>query len=245
MYLALLFLILIIGSCLQRVSGMGLGLVAGPFLAVFFGPVEGILVINVLAFINAAMTTLTVRKYVDWCKVALISSVLIFGSVPAALLIRVVSPGVLQVLVGGLLLVALAVVTFGQSRIPRASGRIPAVTAGVVGGFMNTLAGIAGPAITVYAQMARWDQRTYAATLQPIFMVAGAISFIIKLLMAAATLHVDWRIWPVGVAAMLIGIGSGIIVSKYVAKKQARRIALALAAGGGLIAVVRGAMSLV
>ncbi|AEX48646.1 putative secreted protein [Corynebacterium diphtheriae BH8] len=30
--------------------------------------------------------------------------------------------------------------------------------AGIAGGFMNTLAGVAGPAITVYVQALKWDQ---------------------------------------------------------------------------------------
>ena len=66
---------------MQRISGMGLGLIAGPVLAVTMGPVEGILVVNVLAFFNAAATTATVREYVDWRKFAVIASVLVVGAV--------------------------------------------------------------------------------------------------------------------------------------------------------------------
>lgn len=244
--LILLFVIVVIGSCLQRVSGMGLGLIAGPVLSVVMGPVEGILVVNALAVVNAAATTVTVRQNVDWRKFGLIASVLILGAVPGALLVREVSPSLLQALVGGVLLVALAVVTFGQDKVPRVSGRAPAVVAGVAGGFMNTLAGIAGPAITVYAQASRWPQQTYAATLQPIFMVAGFISFGIKLLTGAGSLaDTNWLIWPVGVAAMALGIGSGIVFSRYIARDRARTLALALAATGGVVVLVRGINGLV
>ncbi|CAB0549860.1 sulfite exporter TauE/SafE family protein [Corynebacterium diphtheriae] len=59
-------IIVIIGSLLQRVSGMGLGLVAGPILALLLGPVEGILVLNILAAINAVFITVNVRKHVEW-----------------------------------------------------------------------------------------------------------------------------------------------------------------------------------
>lgn len=244
MLLLITFLVLAVGSYLQRVSGMGVGLVAGPVLAVLLGPVEGILVVNVLAFINAALTTLTVRKNVDWKKFAVIAGTLILGIVPGAWLVTYTSPAWLQILVGLLLLVALSVTTFGQRHVPQVEGRAPAAVAGAVGGFMNTLAGIAGPAITVYAQASRWEQRTYAATLQPIFMVAGALSFLAKTAMGAGDLAgTDWLIWPVGVVAMFVGVGLGTATSDKIAKSTARRIALSLAVLGGVTAIVRGVAS--
>lgn len=239
--LALIFIVVVIGSAMQRISGMGLGLIAGPVLVVIMGPVEGILVVNILAFLNAAATTMTVREYVDWRKFALISSVLIVGSVPAALLVREVSGDLLQALVGGLLLLALAVTTFGKRFIPPVSGTAPAVVAGIAGGFMNTLAGIAGPAITVYAQASRWPQQSFAATLQPIFMVAGLISFLTKVLSGAGDLtQTDWLIWPVGVLGMALGLWIGVQLSRKVPREQARKLSLLLATAGGLTALIRG-----
>ncbi|MFC6146593.1 TSUP family transporter [Corynebacterium nasicanis] len=244
--LALILLIVVIGSTLQRVSGMGLGLVAGPVLAVTMGPVEGILVVNILAFLNAAATTASVREYVDWKKFSIISSVLIIGAVPGALLVREVSPSLLQALVGALLLLALAVTTFGQKYIPPATGTAPALVAGIAGGFMNTLAGIAGPAITVYAQASRWAQQSFAATLQPIFMVAGAISFGIKILLGAGSLsETNWLVWPVGIVGMALGLWLGIRLSKKVSRPRARTLALLLATAGGVTALVRGLSGLV
>lgn len=243
--LTLIFLIVVLGSALQRISGMGLGLIAGPVLALTMGPVQGILVVNALAFLNAAGTTLTVRKFVDWRMFALISSVLIVGSVPAALLVREVSADLLQVLVGALLLVALAVTTFGQRFFPPATGTGPALVAGIAGGFMNTLAGIAGPAITVYAQASRWAQQSFAATLQPIFMVAGAISLGSKVFTGAGSLaETHWQIWPVGILAMGLGIYLGVRLSGKISRPRARVLALLLATAGGVTALVRGLLGL-
>lgn len=243
--LLLIFVIVAVGSCLQRVSGMGLGLIAAPVLSIVIGPVEGILVINVLAMVNAAATTVTVRENVDWRKFGLIAPVLIVGAVPGALLVREVSPALLQALVGGLLLIALAVVTFGQDKIPPVSGKAPAVVAGVAGGFMNTLAGIAGPALTVYAQASRWPQHTYAATLQPIFMVAGLVSFLIKILTGAGSLtETEWLVWPVGLVAMALGLGLGVLFSRHVSRGRARKLALLLAASGGAVVLARGVAGL-
>lgn len=241
----LVFATVLVGACMQRVSGMGVGLIGGPVLSIAIGPVEGIMVINAIAAVNAAMSTVTVRRNVDWGKFALIGSVMVLGAVPGAWLVHLVSPAVLQVVVGVLLLTALGVTTFGRRVVPRASGRLPAVVSGVVGGFSNTVAGVAGPVITVYAQASRWDQRTFSATLQPLFIVSGLVSFSIKYLTSAGDISAQpWGIWPAAVVAMVIGIAAGMVISRRIEREKARRLAVAMAALGGVTVLVRGILSL-
>ncbi|MEH0146708.1 sulfite exporter TauE/SafE family protein [Corynebacterium sp. Q4381] len=229
------------GAALQRVTGMGLGLIAAPALSVLMGPVQGVMLVNVLATINATSNTIAMRANVDWRRVAPIAACLILGAVPGAFLIRAVSPDVLLVVVGVLLLAALSVVTLGKRYVPPIEGTWPAAFAGAVGGFMNTLAGVAGPAITVYAQAARWPKSIYAATLQPIFLVSGALSFGIKEATGAADLAaVASATWGAASAAMVAGIVAGARVATKVPVAAAYRVALGLAAFGGLTALVRG-----
>ncbi|GAA1470752.1 Sulfite exporter TauE/SafE [Corynebacterium felinum] len=242
----IVFLIVFTGSFLQRVSGMGLGLVAGPVLSVLLDPITGILVVNVLAVVNAAMTTASVRQWVDWHRFKLIAPVLLVGAIPGAWLITVTGPGLLQVIVGALLLFALALVTMGAKFMPEVRGNVPAVTSGIVGGFMNTLAGVAGPAITVYAQAAKWEQRSYAATLQPIFIVSGLVSILTKVVfIGTGTLTaIEPVVWVCGVAAMVVGIKAGTRVSAVFPREKARALALFLASAGGVTALVRGLLAL-
>ncbi|WP_291314686.1 sulfite exporter TauE/SafE family protein [Corynebacterium sp. UBA2622] len=241
-----LFLAVLIGSTLQRVSGMGVGLIAGPVLSILIGPVEGILVVNILAMANAALTTLAVREDVDWKKFASIAPYLVAGAIPGAFLVRALSADLLLVIVGILLLIALSVVTLGKRYVPPIDGAVPAAVAGVAGGFMNTLAGVAGPAITVFAQAARWPQKVYAATLQPIFMVSGATSFLLKELTGAANVaSIGWHLWAAGAAAMALGLFAGTRIAPRVPGDKARSMALGLAILGGVTALVRGATGLI
>lgn len=243
MSLAIFAVSVFIGALLQRVSGMGLGLVAAPILMLIFGPVEGILIVNVLATINAFASTLTVRSDIDWKHVSIIGPALLVGIVPGSLVVRELPSDPLLILVGLMLLVALSVVTVGKRYVPSVSGYLPAGIAGAVGGFMNTLAGVAGPAITVYAQAARWDQRMYAATLQPIFFISGLASFVAKIAMGAADFGTaDPLVWPVGLAALAMGLFIGVKVAPRVSKSTGRAIALTLAILGGVVAVVRGVL---
>ncbi|NMF31602.1 sulfite exporter TauE/SafE family protein [Corynebacterium ammoniagenes] len=239
------FLAIAVGSCMQRVSGMGVGLITGPVISILLGPVEGIMVLNILACANAAATTVTVRRNVQWRYVWLIGSVLVIGSVPAAFLIAATETAPLLIIVGALLLIALAVVTFGKNLFPSVTGRTPALTAGVLGGFANTLAGVAGPVFTVYFTAAKWPQAQYAATMQPLFMIAGALSFIVKALVGAASLtSIDWLVWPAGIAGMLVGISIGGLIAGKIDKAAARKLSLFIAAAGATAAIIRGVTSL-
>ena len=240
-----IFLVVVVGSTLQRVSGMGLGLIGGPILMLIMGPVEGILVINVLACINAIMTTYSVRENVSWKKFGLIAPFMVIGSLGAALLIRRMDTAGLMIVVGLALLAALTVVTFGKKFVPAMEGKGPAISAGILGGFTNTLAGVAGPVITVYAQAAKWPQHVYAATLQPIFVVGGFFSVMTKTLTGAA--HFDglpWVMWPAGVLGMFVGIWAGTRIAQRVPREKARVLSLSVAGLGAASALIRGILTL-
>lgn len=244
--LAAIFGIVFLGACVQRVSGMGLGLVAAPILAIVLGPVEGILVSNVLAVINASMTTAVRRHDVDWRQFAVISSVLLVGAVPAAWLLTVAATPVIFTVVGALLLAALGLSTLGQSRTPPIRTKTAPLITGVAAGFMNTLAAVSAPALTVYAQATRWDQRSFSATLQPIFLVAGIISVLVKVLGGAANLdHTGIWVWPAGIAGMICGILVGSLLSTRVSTGIARKFALLVATAGATVVLLRGIIGLI
>ena len=149
--------------------------------------------------------------------------------------------GPLQVLVGGLVLLALLVTSFMPQRM-RVDGPQYAVASGVAGGFMNTLAGIAGPAITVYAQASRWPAQTFAATLQPLFFVSGALSLLFKEVSGDVSVFATTPVvlWPLCLIAMIVGIFLGTRVSRRVPIVQARKLAVILATTGAAVTMFRG-----
>lgn len=107
---------------------------------------------------------------------------------------------VLLITVSVLLLAALSVVTLGKHYVPNIEGTVPAIAAGAVGGVHEYPDGVAGPAVTVYAHAARWPKDIYAATLQPIFLVGGVLSFAVKVLTGAADFTaVTAGVWGAGV----------------------------------------------
>lgn len=242
--LLLCFTVMLIGATTQRVAGMGVGLVAGPVLAIIFGPVDGILLVNVLAVLNAAVNSVIMRQNVDWRRVALIGSTLVLGAIPAVFLIKSFPAALLQVSVGSFALVGLGVILIGGKRLPVVTGRSGALLAGVLGGFMNTVAGIAAPAFTAYAQAAHWNHRSYRATFQVLFVLAGMLSIVVKLAAGVASLHTRIEIWPVAIAGLVAGIFLGNLLDRVVSPRAAHRTAIGLAMLSALAALVKGLSAL-
>ena len=239
--LLVIAVVALVGACLQRVSGMGLGLIGAPVLSLIVGPVAGVLIINVLAAVNAIFQTLSVRDNVDWRKFWLIGPAMLVGAVPGAWVVHNTPTAPLQVIVGGLVLLGLTVTTVMPEHV-RIDGRGYAMASGAVGGFMNTLAGIAGPAITVYAQASRWPQKTFAATLQPLFFVSGVLSLTVKEMSAAEPIipQAPWHVWVIGVVGMVVGLKVGTAIAKRTDVRKARRLALIVASTGAAVTLVRG-----
>ncbi|WP_448852484.1 sulfite exporter TauE/SafE family protein [Corynebacterium sp. 335C] len=239
--LVVILAVVLVGALLQRVSGMGLGLIGAPVLSLLVGPVAGVLIINVLAAVNAVFQSWSVREHIEWRRFWLIGPVMIVGSIPGAWVVMNTSTPVLQILIGGLVLLGLGVTTFRRTQ-RRVDGAGYALAAGAAGGFMNTLAGIAGPAITVYAQAAQWQQRTFSATLQPLFFVSGVVSLATKGFSGGLPVIMDvpWYVWPAALLCMLAGIVAGTRIARRVPMPVARRIALGLAASSAAVTLVRG-----
>ena len=234
----------LVGTVLQRVSGTGVGLVVAPVLSLLMGPGAGVLATNAATTCSGFLITLSVRRLVEWRHAAVLVAAAVPGIVAGAYVVRVVPAGWLQVAVGLVVLAGLAITRFSPAT-PHASRRATAVPAGVIGGFFNATAGVAAPAMVIYSRVTRWDQVRFAATMQPVFMAMGALSTVSKL---AAGVHFALPV-PAAAAVLalvltvLVGIAAGTWLSHPVPKGAAQTLAMVLAAAGGVVVLVRGALT--
>ena len=239
----------LIGTILQRLSGTGVGLVVAPVLSLLLGPALGVLVTNMTTVVSGFLIMLSVWAYVNWRAFWLIIPAAVVGAWPGAWLVGVLSAAWLSIILGVIVVAALAV-TVTLRRLPEWTTRLPAVIAGLLGGFFNSTSGVAAPVMVIYSRVSRWEQRAFAATLQPIFMTMGAAAVISKVtlgsvdLNAGAGLPLGW-IFPAIIATVLVGILIGARLSRRVPVAAARAMAMTLAGAGGVAAILRGVVELV
>ncbi|GAB3709675.1 TSUP family transporter [Mariniluteicoccus flavus] len=234
------------GALLQRLSGTGVGLVVAPTLSVLLGPTTGVLVTNATTTVSGFLIMLTVLQHVEWRRFAWIIAAAAPGAVAGAYLVHALPVAWLQVVIGAVVLLALAT-SLALPDLPTVRGRAPIVVAGAIGGLFNTTAGVAAPAMVIYARLARWDQRAFAATLQPTFMSMGAMSVVLKTAMSPTGLAglPPWWGLPIVVALVLAGVGLGTLAARRVTSHHARTLALVLAGIGGAVVLGKGLWALV
>lgn len=236
----------LLGCVLQRTSGMGTGLVVSPALVLTIGPVTGVLLTNITTVVSAFLMSVLMRADLDRWRALRIVPVVVLGALPAALVVRAVPHGWLEVIIGAVLLLALGSTGLAR-RLPDFPVTPAAIVAGATGGFLNTTVGVSAPAMLVYARVTEWGHRSFAATLQPIFLTMGLMSIITKVSVGAVgpAEVPGWPVIAVVLSAVPVGVLVGGVVARRVSSRLARRIAVVVVSIGAAGTLVRGVVQLI
>jgi len=239
----LIVLFVFVGALMQRTTGMGFALVAGPFLVVLLDPVPGVVLVNFCGVVSSSIVMARTFREIQWPRVWVLAVGALLGTVPGALLTTVLPGWAVHVFIGVLIVAALTASLLGSRYAPPvAPSTARTGTAGFFSGFMSGSAGVGGPAVSVYAIMTRWDQRSFAATLQPYFIIAGIGAIAAKILFdgAHAVPQLQAGIWASIIAALVLGQVAGEFLSRVMPVHIARIIMITLAFGGGILTLVIG-----
>jgi len=234
-----------LGAISQRVTGMGLALVAAPFLLLLLDPITVVIIVNLCGMISATIIAARLRRRIEWRRYAWLVVPALIGVVPGSLLLFVVDDAWLKIGIGAILVLSLSASMLVHPSSRPIDGPLPRIVCGFSSGAMNAAAGVGGPAFSIYAVLSRWEQAAFAATAQPYLFTIGAASVLSKL-------AIDPAAWPVlegwtwlGMAlALVVGLLVGDALSSRVEPRVARRIVIVLAYTGAASAIVKGIFAL-
>jgi len=233
--LVLLALAVLQGACTQRLTGIGFALVASPFLVLILGPTDGVHISNVLSLAAALVVLTQTFRNVD-VRRALTLAVPALTAIPLGLWVtKQVSVAVLYVIVGGLVVIALLLVVVAR-RVALRPGISLTIGAGAASGFMNVTAGVAGPAVTLYARATRWEHHSFVGTIQLYFAVVNSGSLVAKGGLPA----VSWGQFLACGLGLAVGAALGRVLSRQVPVVRAGQIMLGCAFAGGLATIAKG-----
>lgn len=237
-----------VGSAVQRISGMGVGIVASPILVLTLGPAMGVTFTNILGVCAALIIGTALWRDADWGRLKVILPASILGSVPAAFFVLAVPTAWLNIVVGALVVLALSTTAIVSrlGRLPEVDGVAARVATGAVGAFLNGTAGVAATATVIYSAFSRWDQRSFAASMQPTFFVMGILSVSAKIAVGATPLSAFPPAWFLGVvlAVILASVWVAGRLAYRVSPGSARRLAVVVAAIGAVATLLRGILQL-
>jgi len=230
-----------VGAATQRIAGMGFAMMVAPFVILAFGPLQGVVLVNLCGATAAFITVFSLRSGIRWATFwwLLVSSLLGVGI--GLLLVRALDVPTFQTVVGVVLILAIVGSTLVARTSLHVAGLRWTLAAGVTTGALVSSAGIGGPPMSIYAVLSRWEQRSFAATMQP---YTAAIS----LVAVAASLLTAPRSWPslstvewlLVAAAIIGGLLVGGLLSRVVSPRVGRVIVVVLALVGAVITLVSG-----
>lgn len=232
------------GALLQRVSGLGFAMVVAPFLVMALGAEQGVVLVNLCGLVAAGLVLLRVLRDVDWHAVAALLPLSLLGIGAGSWLLTMLPPVQTQVVTACVLLVAMAAVTFLPSAEFRRSPALLAGT-GAAAGVMGVTAGVGGVPLVVAGRLTQWEQKSFAATLQPYFVILSAVTVAVRVATAPQTWPpLAWPVWLGIAAALLGGLALGEVVSRRLSADAVRGWVLTIAWAGTLLSLALALVAL-
>ena len=228
----------LVGASVQRLAGIGFALVAAPALVLLLGPAQGVLLANC-----ASGAISVVGLAAGWRDVRLTSMgplvVAAACTVPAGAWTAARLPAPLLLIGMGALVSAAVLLVMRGTRLPALRGLKGALAAGAAGGFMNSSAGVGGPAVSLYAVNAGWTVREFVPNAQFYGILVNAFS-----LAAKGLPHLTGPAWTLAAAGVAGGALAGRLLAARIPEHRARPLVLLLALAGGLTTLAKGVWGL-
>lgn len=227
-----------VGAVLQRITGIGFVLIAGPLLVLVLDPYSGIVLANILSGLLAVTVLARTYRDADWGAIRKLLVGLVVGMPLGVIVVRTLDTNALLVTVGALTVFSVLLALFRRP-MPFLEGRAGTALAGAVSGFSNVTAGVGGPALAIYGSSTKMPMRTFIPVVQVMSLIMNSIAVAAK---APFALPLPLLLGSFG--CIVIGMLLGSLLSRFVTPQRAQLLALCLALVGALAATVRGLFAL-
>lgn len=230
----------LVAGALQRVSGIGYALVAGPALLAVVGPDEAVRLVTVTGLTSCAVGISSTWRASRPAEVLALLPLAFLAIVPAGLIAGAVGDGVASLLAGLVVLPALALALWPPRRLGVVPRRAQAAVAGGLSGAMNAVAGLGGPMAAAYGISRRWG--TALVPNMQLFLFLSGLGVLMV------------RGWPAQVstgdiAVLALATGIGVTAGGWLAARSCVRsaeiVTVIVALAGAGVAIVRGVAALV
>ena len=241
-----ILLLSFVATALQRITGLGFAMLTAPFAVVALGTHEGIMLITALAVIASLFMLPGMWRDIHWSRVAWIGIPATLSIVPAAWLGARIDGAIIYLLVGVLVIIGLSAALFMQGTSEPVTNRGAQLLTGIGAGAGSVLAGIGGPAMTIFGVVSRWPVASFAASLQPMWvMIASATLAGRSWFMGSTIPELSWWMWVLAVVGIAVGMWAGQRALGKVKDRVVFGIVIVLAMIGAVLSVVTGISQLV
>ena len=233
--------LVLVCAVIQRVAGMGLGIVFAPYAVVLIGAHEGIMLANLLGGLVPVVMLPRIWSQIEWGTVLRLGLPAIAVMPAAAWLSSVSPPAPLYLVVASLVLLSL-VISVLLARVDTTVDGVPVqIGTGLGIGLGTVLGGVGGPAATVYAVLSRWPALSMVATLQPLWILVSLVSFGSKLAWDDGQLpDMPGWVWAAMLGSLVVAVGLGEMLQRRLGELGIHRLVIVLGFVGALLSLWTG-----
>ena len=239
MTLAFVFILTIIASFIQRVSGFGFGIFVMMFFPFFLPSYgESVMLSGLLAGSTALMIALRNWQYIRW---NLMGRVVLFNVVASYLATEYMNSlgnDTMKQCLGVVLILIALYFLFGEGKMGRIfKSKLAQGTIGSISGVMGGMFAMPGPPLVLYTISTIDDKREYVTTLQA-FSVVMNICYTLFRFKAGFYSEDTWLWWLVGLMGAVIGSSVGARCFERISSRTFKYFVYAMMIISGVGAIV-------
>jgi len=234
-----IFLLTVIASFIQRVSGFGFGIFVMMFFPFFLPSYgESVMLSGLLAGSTAFMIAVKNWKYIRWRLMGVVTFFNVLFSFLATEYMRSMSNDTLKQCLGVVLILIALYFLFGEGRMGRMFKSKPAqVVIGSISGVMGGMFAMPGPPLVLYCISTLEDKREYVTTLQAFSVVFNVFYTIFRL--KAGFYSDDLLLWWIaGIGGAIIGSSLGAQCFEIISNHTLKLIVYAMMIISGMVAII-------
>ena len=234
-----IFLLTIVASFIQRVSGFGFGIFVMMFFPFFLPSYgESVMLSGLLAGSTALMIAVRNWKYIRWRLMWIVTFFNVLFSFVTTEYMRGMSNDTLKQCLGIVLILIALYFLFGEGRMGKIfKSKSAQVTIGSVSGVMGGMFAMPGPPLVLYCISTLEDKREYVTTLQAFSVVFNAFYTIFRI--RAGFYSDDLLLWWVaGILGAIIGASVGSRCFELISNRTLKLIVYAMMIVSGIVAIL-------
>jgi len=240
--LAVILAALLLGSFVFSAVGFGMALAMAPILLLMLAPRQVVVLSNAMIVVATVLILLQTWRAFRWRQ----SWLFVVSGLPpvplGVLLLSVAAPTALRLSIVSLIL-AIALLTLFNVRIPAARTRWAAMGFGFTTTLLTTTLSIGGPVAGIYAIEQDWSREQMRATLAVYFLLAGALGLALYAATGLIPREMAYDI-GVGAPAVVVGALAGGWLSRRMSLEVFRYAVLFVIIGGCVALLAREALRL-
>lgn len=227
------------GGVVGGATGIGAIMVAMPLMTTVLSPSDAVLVSCLIGFYATIHLSISYRKAFHWADIRDLAIGAVPGCALGALVLRVASMQVLQLMVCAMLACFIAMQCFrrvASYRLPDST--VVGVLAGLVCGFVSGSVAMVGAPLGIYVLMKHWEPDRARGNMSVFYVFTGVSSVISQAVAGLYTVTL-FQVAIAGMAGCFVGQVLGVRLGRRIDQKLFQRIVLLFLAVAAVILFVR------